>query len=33
MTGILHLINQTSIDWHCKKQATVATAMYSLHDP
>ena len=25
MTGILHLMNQTLIEWYCKKQATVAT--------
>ena len=30
MTGILHLVNQTPIEWYCKKQATVATVMYSL---
>jgi hypothetical protein len=28
VTGILHLINQTRIDWYCKKQATVETATY-----
>ena len=28
VTGILHLINQTPIDWHSKKQATVETATY-----
>ena len=29
MTGILLLVNLTPIEWYCKKQATVATAMYS----
>ena len=30
MTGILHLVNQTYIEWCCKKQATVVTtATYS----
>jgi hypothetical protein len=28
VTGILHFINQTPIDWFCKKQATVETATY-----
>ena len=28
MTGILHLLNQTPIDWYAKKQATVETATY-----
>ena len=28
VTGILHLINQTPIDWFSHKQATVETAMY-----
>jgi len=28
VTGILHLINQTPVDWFSKKQATVETAMY-----
>ena len=28
MTGIIHLVNQTPIEWYCKKQATVATATY-----
>ena len=27
---ILHLVDQTAIEWYCKKQATVATATYSL---
>ena len=27
-TGILTMINQTPIDWYCKKQATVATATF-----
>ena len=27
-TGILHLINQTPVDWFSKKQATVETATY-----
>ena len=29
MTGILHLVNQTPIEWYCKKQATIATATES----
>ena len=29
VTGILHLLNQTPIDWYSKKQATVETATYS----
>ena len=29
MTGILHLVSQTPIDWYGKKQATVAMATYS----
>ena len=28
VTGVLHLINQTPIDWYSKKQATVETATY-----
>jgi hypothetical protein len=28
VTGILHLINKTPIDWYSKKQATVETATY-----
>ena len=28
VTGIIHLINQTPIDWFSKKQATVETATY-----
>jgi hypothetical protein len=28
VTGILHLLNQTPIDWYAKKQATVETATY-----
>ena len=28
VTGVLHLINQTPIDWFSKKQATVETATY-----
>ena len=28
VTGILHVINQTPIDWYSKKQATVETATY-----
>ena len=28
VTGILHLINQTPIDWFTKRQATVETATY-----
>ena len=28
VTGILHFLNQTPIDWYSKKQATVETATY-----
>jgi hypothetical protein len=28
VTGILHLINKTPLDWYSKKQATVETTMY-----
>jgi hypothetical protein len=28
VTGILHLVNKTPIDWFSKKQATVETATY-----
>jgi hypothetical protein len=28
VTGVLHLFNQTVIDWYSKKQATVETATY-----
>jgi hypothetical protein len=28
VTGILHFLNQTPIDWHAKEQATVETATY-----
>ena len=28
VTGTLHLINKTPIDWYSKKQATVETATY-----
>jgi hypothetical protein len=28
VTGILHLINKTPLDWYPKKQATVETAAY-----
>ena len=28
VTGILHLVNQTPIDWYSKKQSTVETATY-----
>ena len=28
VTGILHFVNQTPIDWYSKKQATVETATY-----
>jgi hypothetical protein len=28
VTGILHLVNKTPIDWYSKKQATVETATY-----
>jgi hypothetical protein len=28
VTGILHLINKTPLDWYSKKQATVETATY-----
>ena len=30
MTGILHVVNQTPIEWYCRKQPTVSTATYSL---
>jgi len=29
VTGILHMCNQTPIDWYSKKQATVETATYN----
>ena len=29
LTGVLHFINGTPIDWDCKRQATVETATYS----
>jgi len=28
LTGILHLVNKTPMDWFCKKQSTVETATY-----
>mmetsp|Transcript_35402 Transcript_35402/g.85673 ORF Transcript_35402/g.85673 Transcript_35402/m.85673 type:complete len:213 (-) Transcript_35402:8-646(-) len=28
VTGILHFVNQTPMDWYCKKQATVETATF-----
>jgi hypothetical protein len=28
LTGVLHLVNQTPLDWYCKRQATVETATY-----
>jgi hypothetical protein len=28
VTGILHLLNKTPIDWYSKKQSTVGTAIY-----
>ena len=28
VTGILHFVNKTPIDWYCKKQSTVETATY-----
>ena len=28
VTGILHLLNKTPLDWYSKKQATVETATY-----
>jgi len=28
VTGILHIINKTPMDWFCKKQATVESATY-----
>jgi hypothetical protein len=28
VTGILHIINKTPLDWYSKKQATVETATY-----
>jgi hypothetical protein len=30
VTGILHLVNKTPIEWYSKKQATVETATYGL---
>ena len=29
LTGVLHFVNGTPIDWYCKRQATVETARYS----
>eukprot|EP00956_Cyclotella_meneghiniana_P040678 scaffold202305_cov20-Cyclotella_meneghiniana.AAC.1 len=29
MTGILHLLNKTPVEWFSKKQATVEVATYS----
>ena len=29
VTGVLHLVNQTPVDWYTKKQSTVETATYS----
>ena len=28
VTGILHLINKTPLDWYSKKQSTIETATY-----
>ena len=28
VTGIIHFLNKTPVDWYCKKQATVETAAY-----
>ena len=28
LTGILHFVNGTPIDWYCKRQATIETATY-----
>jgi hypothetical protein len=28
VTGVLHLVNQTPVDWYCKRQATVETELY-----
>ena len=28
LTGCLHFVNKTPIDWHSKKQATVETSTY-----
>ena len=28
VTGILHLVNQTPVDWYCKRQAMVEMATY-----
>jgi hypothetical protein len=28
VTGVLHLVNQTPVEWYCKRQATVETATY-----
>jgi hypothetical protein len=31
--GVLHLLNQTLIDWYSKRQATVETATYESANP
>ena len=28
VTGVLHLVNQTPVEWYCKRQATVEMATY-----
>ena len=28
VTGILHLVNQTPVDWYCKRQAMIEMATY-----
>ena len=30
LTGCLHFVNKTPVDWYSKKQATVETATYGL---
>jgi hypothetical protein len=32
VTGVLHLVNQTPVEWYCKRQATVETATYRFED-
>ncbi|MGH7973991.1 MAG: hypothetical protein ACREBR_00595 [bacterium] len=27
-TGVLHFLNQTPVEWYCKRQNTVETATY-----
>ena len=30
LTGFLHFVNKTPVDWYSKKQATVETATYEV---